>query len=319
MEKEKIRKRLLKILEIAPALKDIMLSSDGLKIKRKKIRGFLSEMLTATFEDDPKIPPLEWIMTRDAITVFRHILSTRSERLAGFSLLAYLNDILHSKDPKEVVEKPSPGFFAELEHLFRGVTGNTKIYSEKVPAFLKQGGAKAARLRSGDLSRMARSARKFLDRYSCGLDKKIIRRRSVNKSRILKYFGATELEWEDWKWHTRHIIRGPKTLSNLIRLTEEEYEAIKLAREYRIPFGITPYYVSLMDYEANRKRDYAVRAQVIPTLHYVKMMKEIRSRAEHSMDFMLERDTSPVEGITRRYPNIVILKPILTCPQICVY
>jgi len=34
---------------------------------------------------------------------------------------------------------------------------------------------------------------------------------------------------------------------------------------------------------------------------------------------MLERDTSPIEGITRRYPKIVILKPILTCPQICVY
>ncbi len=37
------------------------------------------------------------------------------------------------------------------------------------------------------------------------------------------------------------------------------------------------------------------------------------------MDFMLERNTSPIEGITRRYPMIVILKPVLTCPQICVY
>jgi len=37
------------------------------------------------------------------------------------------------------------------------------------------------------------------------------------------------------------------------------------------------------------------------------------------MDFMLERDTSPIDGITRRYPMIAILKPVLTCPQICVY
>jgi lysine 2,3-aminomutase len=37
------------------------------------------------------------------------------------------------------------------------------------------------------------------------------------------------------------------------------------------------------------------------------------------MDFMLERDTSPIEGITRRYPSIVTLKPVLTCPQVCVY
>ena len=37
------------------------------------------------------------------------------------------------------------------------------------------------------------------------------------------------------------------------------------------------------------------------------------------MDFMLEKDTSPIEAVTRRYPMIVILKPVLTCPQICVY
>jgi len=48
-------------------------------------------------------------------------------------------------------------------------------------------------------------------------------------------------------------------------------------------------------------------------------MTELREQNERSMDFMLERDTSPIEGITRRYPGIVILKPVLTCPQICVY
>ena len=74
-----------------------------------------------------------------------------------------------------------------------------------------------------------------------------------------------------------------------------------------------------MDYGAGRERDYAIRAQVIPSMHYVEKMLKLRSRAEHSMDFMLERDTSPIEGITRRYPMIVILKPVLTCPQICVY
>ena len=54
-------------------------------------------------------------------------------------------------------------------------------------------------------------------------------------------------------------------------------------------------------------------------MHYVSKMTEMRDKNETSMDFMLERNTSPIEGITRRYPMIVILKPILTCPQICVY
>jgi lysine 2,3-aminomutase len=315
---KRMRKRLLRILDTVPPIREILLSGDGMEVKRKKIRDFLSEMLVVTFSDDPSIPPLEWILTRDAITVFRNILSRRNERLAGHSLLRYLETLLKG-DALRGVEKPDPGFFAELEHLLRGITGKTGIYSEKPPAFHRHEGEKAARLRSADLSRMARGAEKFLDRYPFGLDRKTIRRRSINKSRILKYFDATELEWEDWKWHARHIIRDAATLGSIIRLTEDEREAVRLAREYRIPFGITPYYLSLMDRDSSRERDYAVRSQVIPTLHYVTRLKELRDRAEHSMDFMLERDTSPIEGITRRYPNIAIIKPILTCPQICVY
>ncbi len=318
MEMERIRQRLLRILDAAPALKEIMLLSDSIDVKRNKIRKFLSHMLAATFDDDPTIPPLEWVLTRDAIMAFRNTLSNRSERLAGYSFLKYIDDLLHKGNLKGL-EKPSQGFFVELEHLLRGVMGKTGVYSEKPAAFQKFVGAKAASLRSADLSRMARSAQEFLDRYLCGLDKRVIRKRSVNKSRILKYFGATEFEWENWKWHTKHTIKDADTLKSLVKLTDEEYQAVRLALEYKIPFGITPYYLSLMDYEPSRKRDYAVRAQVIPTLHYVEKMKEIRGRTEHSMDFMLERDTSPIEGITRRYPTVVILKPVLKCPQICVY
>jgi len=225
---------------------------------------------------------------------------------------------LYVENLKEI-EKPSPDFFAELDHLLKGLMGKSGIYPDKAPVFAKHEGKKAAKLRSADLSRMARGAQQLIDRYPCGLDNNAIRRRSTNKSRILKYFDATGQEWNDWKWQTRHIVRKAETLKALVKLTDEEYEAVALARENRIPFGITPYYLSLMDYQADRKRDYAVRAQVIPPLNYVKKLKEMRANHELSMDFMLERDTSPIEGITRRYPMIVILKPILTCPQICVY
>lgn len=217
------------------------------------------------------------------------------------------------------IEKPRPDFFAELEHLLKGIMGKTGIYSEKSPAFTRHKGRRAARLKSADLSRMCRGAEQLINQYPCGLDHETIRRRKANKARILEYFGAARPDWEDWKWHTRHIIRGVKTLSALIKLTDEGYQAVKVARENRIPFGITPYYLSLMDYNPGRERDYAVRAQVIPPLDYVTKMKELKDNKEPSMDFMLERDTSPIEGITRRYPMIVILKPILTCPQICVY
>ncbi len=313
-----VRERLLKIFDGIPSIKEILLSKEDIENKRKKIREQLNMMLIATFDDDPSIPPLKWVLKTEAIRVFRKILSRRDEKLAGYSFLNYIHNIINKKDLKGI-EKPSPDFYAELEHLVRGVSGKADVYPKKIPGFVKQSGEQAAKLRSKDLSRMAKKADSFLNRYPTGLDKEVKRKRSQNSQRILNYFNATEYEWGKWKWHTRHIIKDADTLKALVKLTDEEYNAVKLANKYKIPFGITPYYLSLMDYDSSRKYDYAVRAQVIPSLQYIKKHKKFKENKDVSMDFMLERDTSPIEGITRRYPKIVILKPILTCPQICVY
>jgi lysine 2,3-aminomutase len=128
-----------------------------------------------------------------------------------------------------------------------------------------------------------------------------------------------ELEWNNWQWHCRRIVRDADTLASLVRLSNEEYLAVKTANESKVPFGITPYYLTLLDNRPDSPSDQAVRAQVIPSMHYVQSMAGARQQGCSSMDFMLEQDTSPIEAVTRRYPNIVILKPVLTCPQICVY
>ncbi len=315
---EKARKRLLTILEPIPPLKKILVSKDPLEKKRKKIRSLLNAMLINTYDDNPDLPSLAWMLTRDAILVFRNIISRRSAKVAGFNFLSYLNDLIHN-DKIFSTNPPSPDFFAELSHLIYGISGQADVYPKVPPAFSKHQGEKAAKLRSIDLSRMARKVEKFSNRYPSGLDDSAKRRRYNNKLRILRHFKVTGFEWSNWRWHMQHIIRDAKTLKKLIKLTDEEYEAVKLAKRYKIPFGITPYYLSLMDFEAGQGRDDAIRAQVIPSLKYIQKMKEFKAHDESSMDFMLERDTSPMEGITRRYPQIVILKPVLTCPQICVY
>lgn len=315
---ERLKNQILNILDLAPPLKDILCSEAPPATKRLKTQHFLGARLRETFDEDSLIPPLEWISARNAIRAFNNIISSRSDRIAGFSFFDYLNDLVQGKNHRDM-PLPAKGFMAELEHLLRGIMGTAGIYKEKFPVFQKYEGRRAAVLRSKDLSRMMRTAQKFIDAYPCGMDEDVIRRRSMNKSRILNYFKATDLEWEKWNWHARNVIRDADTLAALIRLTDEEYQAVKLARQYRIPFGITPYYLSLLDEETDNRRDVAVRAQVIPGLLYVTRMKELRDRNERSMDFMLERDTSPIEGITRRYPGIVILKPVMTCPQICVY
>ena len=318
MKKQQIKTRVQNILSIAPQLHDIIVSSATVEEKKNDVHAWLSDILAETYKDNFNIKPLEYILVHDAISVFRRIISDSSEKLAGYSFIGYLVT-LSTASNDDVFERPTTGFFSELDRLLRVIMGTTGIYAAKPPSFIKHEGPKAARMRSADLSRMARVSQKFMNTYNSGLENNAIRRRSRNKARIIKLFGVTDLEWRKWEWHLKNAIRDADTLRKLVKLTDEEYEAVQRARDLKLPFAITPYYLSLMDSDSGGHRDKAIRAQVIPSLHYVNKLAEHKHSQEHSMDFMLEYDTSPIEGITRRYPNVVILKPVLTCPQICVY
>ena len=114
-------------------------------------------------------------------------------------------------------------------------------------------------------------------------------------------------------------MRDPEQIKDLVDLTPEETHALETARKIRIPFGITPYYLSLMDDGIVSRRDKAIRAQVFPPLSYIDQVSEYDRDEGSCLDFMREADTSPIDLITRRYPSICIFKPYNTCPQICVY
>jgi lysine 2,3-aminomutase len=109
-----------------------------------------------------------------------------------------------------------------------------------------------------------------------------------------------------------------ENIKEVINLTPEEEKGIRLAVENDVPFGITPHYLHLMDFEPNGD-DYAVRRQVMPPVSYVENMIAHKDDKELVFDFMREHDTSPEVLITRRYPNVAIIKPYDSCPQICVY
>jgi lysine 2,3-aminomutase len=312
------RKRTLRILDPVPQICEALLTDDDLESKRNQIRAALTAILVHSYEARPDIPSLEWVLTRDAVDAWRSLCSRRNESLVNFSFLAYLEVLAKGRLAADL-PAPTTGFFAELDHLVRGIARRTGIYPNQAPAFLKHHGRKAARLRSADLSRLARTGRRFMERYPSGLEPDMVRRRSRNKLRILKRFNATELEWNNWQWHCRNIVRDADKLASLVRLSDQEHLSVKAANESKVPFGITPYYLTLLDNRPDSPDDQAVRAQVIPSMHYVQSMAKARLRGGSSMDFMLEQDTSPIEAVTRRYPNVVILKPVLTCPQICVY
>ena len=317
MHNKKRLNQLRKIIALDPVIEEILLADRPVEDKRLALRGHLANLLLHSQDGDRELPSLEWITCRDAVSVLRTILNTRSEELAGFSLLQYLDDLLHR--PEAAGAPPRADFLAELTHLFRAISGQASIYTEKSPAFLRHTGRTAARLRSADLSRMARAAQARARRYPGGMDEELVRQRSRNRQRLFEFFAITDLEWNDWRWHTGHIVRSASRLRELVAVSDEEFAAIEAARANRIPFGITPYYVSLMDADNTGTWDRAIRAQVLPPGQYVERMTLQREDPDCSQDFMAESDTSPIDGITRRYPQIVILKPILTCPQICVY
>lgn len=264
--------------------------------------------------------PLEKANAREALRTFRNLMGESCEKKAGCSTLDTLRRTLGGNP-----EAASPCFMMEMIHLFLAVEGDSGIYRGKsgspeyIPAFLRFKGRAAALERDGILDREAAGMHRRMIRYSSGLEPEVVKRRRRNRDRILEFFGAEPGDWKDYRWHLRKVIRDPMTLSALVELPRDSLRAVELACEEGLPFGVTPYYLSLMDPGGTQGQDHAVRAQVIPTLSGVEaMIAHRRERAEY-FDFMGEKNTSPVDLVTRRYPEIAIFKPFNACAQICVY
>ena len=120
--------KIREILALDPVMEAIFVTDLPLEEKRLQLRTHLSNLLLNIYDKTLDMAALEWIVFRDTIWVLRNMLNTRSEELAGFSLLAYMNDLLHDRHQGP---PPSSGFIAELQHLVKGINGLTNLYSEK--------------------------------------------------------------------------------------------------------------------------------------------------------------------------------------------
>ncbi|MDK2821431.1 MAG: glutamate 2,3-aminomutase [Clostridia bacterium] len=126
-----------------------------------------------------------------------------------------------------------------------------------------------------------------------------------NKQKIMSFLGATEENWEDWRWQLKNRITSVDILSELIPLSEEEKKAIsKVERIYR--WGVSPYYVSLMGKDENCP----IRRQSLPSAAELEDDSGI-------LDPMAEELTSPAPAITRRYPDRLIINVTNQCAMYC--
>jgi len=302
-----------------PTIASLILEADTPHRARNFLKAYLDEFSRFLFRESHHDSSLAWSQQVTCFLAFQEIISLRSERISRFSIIKRLWLAIHARENPS--DQPlSEAFYTDLGHILAGMTGKSTVYtSSELPAFLGMSGQEAALARSAELDCLAAHTLDVIGRYAHGLQPEVIERRQQSRKRILGHFGGEEAEWEDYHWHLHHLVRDSATLSSLIDLTPAERSAIDQAREARLPFGITPYYVSLMDQEAQRSDDHAVRAQVIPPPFYVTTMLDHQNDKTDYFDFMRETDTSPVELITRRYPHIAIFKPYNTCSQICVY
>lgn len=263
---------------------------------------------------------LELDLGRQCLRAAKNLISRRSQRLTGFNFVGMLRLLAKPGENYKALDKVEPGFLIELERIWAGCRARSGIYyGRKISDFQRLQGREASQTRNDELDRMSDWIFQGISRYPTGLDEDVCKLRSENRKRIQKALGASKKEWDDWRWQLRHIVLDADDLARLKEIPQKTRKILNASVQNHLPFGITPYYVSLMDPQPEGEHDLAIRYQVIPPMEYVKRLSAGRRKQDRSLDFMQERDTSPTDLITRRYPMICILKPYNSCAQICVY
>ncbi len=296
-----------------PQIFSLAKSAQSLDDMRKTLATYLFQVeLEASEASNHDAATLARI--RDTAQVLRNMIKQRSDDLSGFSFAQALYDIAKNTLRPDL----SPAFFADVYHLLLGTQGlgSRKALDDVHLSAINDQGRAAAIIRSAQLDDLRTEVDNRIKNITTGLGRRAVTRRNKHRDKILATLGATLDDWQNWHWQIKNIIKDPELLQQLVRLSKEEKAAVKAAKANKLPFGITPYYVSLMD-EEKKGRDLSIRAQVIPPADYIKQVD--KSKQSSDLDFMGEEDTSPFDLITRRYPAICIFKPFNTCPQICVY
>lgn len=123
---------------------------------------------------------------------------------------------------------------------------------------------------------------------------------------ILRLLGATESQWNDYRWQLSHRIVRVEDLVRLLPLSEAETQAIREAGT-RFRWAVSPYYLSLIS--PNDPYD-PIRLQSLPT-----RLELAETGGE--LDPMGEEFTNPAGCITRRYPDRLILNVTNECAMFC--
>jgi lysine 2,3-aminomutase len=124
-----------------------------------------------------------------------------------------------------------------------------------------------------------------------------------------RYFlEASDKDWCNWRWQQRNVLKSLAEIERIVALSGSEREAI-LRRRDSLPFGVTPYYASLVEEDVSGP----IRRTVLPLeQEFVPGPGELR-------DPLAEDAQSPVPGIVHRYRDRVLFLVTSLCPTYCRY
>src|ERR1051326_5804776 len=120
---------------------------------------------------------------------------------------------------------------------------------------------------------------------------------SSDEKRVLGFFpGATEVDWEDWRWQIRNRFRTLEMIGKYMKLTPQEEHGVIGAGD-KLPMSIPPYFLALVD---PKNPECPVRLQSVPQDY------EFETADEELTDPCGEDKNSPVHGLVHRYPDRVL-------------
>jgi len=183
---------------------------------------------------------------------------------------------------------------------------------------------------------------KHMKRWQSGLDKEVMERRIFNKDRIIellikklekrassssrfRFEENTTYEqkklkvnewWNDFRFHLSMAVKSPKELNLFLEnsLSTETIRMLNRAQNKKIPFFITPYYLSLLCTDPNGFDDYSIRSYVLYTNSLIDTYGNIKAWEKEDSVVLGEPNAAgwllpDGHNIHRRYPEVAIMIP----------
>lgn len=183
---------------------------------------------------------------------------------------------------------------------------------------------------------------KQMRKWDSGLDKDVREKRIYNKNRIIellikkiekragsssKYQFEVNLSyqekkakvnewWNDFRFHLAMAVKSPQELNLFLEesLSTKTMRMLNKAKEKKIPFFVTPYYISLLCTDPNGFNDYSIRSYVLYSNSLVDTYGNIKAWEKEDTVVPGEPNAAgwllpTTHNIHRRYPEVAIMIP----------